>query len=428
VHSVSVQVRQLVTHRDPDIDDVEAIRLLITRGESHFPGISQAEIVTTADRNTRSSEELESEGVILVGIGGSKFDEHPHEGRERRAEDCAATLVAKHLGVADAPELQANLAYALDKNYRAVSSHWDLSVLVKLAFRFLSHSGDEEADRRMTQEILYAAFMFLGVVERGEGDGEVSVAMDEFAASWVVRGLGEDIQLMDVVARTKPGKSFTMRAALECGVTADPALQFILRYASPLRGVELGEADFQLHSLVALAQTHFIEREKIQGAVDIFLSAVYAKDKAFWDCRKDYDVSRNTFTARSMGNHVSVVSVISSNTEIAKFCRSKHGGAYDVVIKREPSGNTQVFFEHKVGIDVAPIVAELRIAERAKKGLFETLSREVLEAQGCAVEGAEEWYYDGHQIMNGSLTTNVTPTKLSREEVERIVVCAINKQ
>jgi hypothetical protein len=89
-------VKTIVVHQNPHLDELAAAWLLRTRGETKFPGVEKAKLVTWGKKDLANTtpEICVMNGILLVGLGGGMFDDH-QDGRP----DCAVTLVAKHLGV-----------------------------------------------------------------------------------------------------------------------------------------------------------------------------------------------------------------------------------------------------------------------------------------------------------------------------------------
>lgn len=125
------RVNYIASHFRHHFDEGLAIWELRRFGRKMFPGVEEAEIViwdagsTTPDG--RSTEEYEADGWLLVGVGGSRFDEHASAGNGRREGECAATLVAKELGVEGDPALKRILKFALRGDTKAASHPFDLA-------------------------------------------------------------------------------------------------------------------------------------------------------------------------------------------------------------------------------------------------------------------------------------------------------------
>jgi hypothetical protein len=106
----------IVTHVRPHLDEILAILFLRRFGESRFPGVSTAKLVLwdagplTPDR--RPASDYANEGYVLIGVGGSRFDEHATLDTERRQGECAASLMARELGIDEDPCFTKLLEYA----------------------------------------------------------------------------------------------------------------------------------------------------------------------------------------------------------------------------------------------------------------------------------------------------------------------------
>lgn len=127
---------EIATHIRPHLDEIAAIWLLRKFGDGRFPGAGAAKVTFTTARQLAarggSAEQLERQGILLLGIGGGRFDEHPTAEREKRSEECAATLVAKELGVDGDPALQKILRFVRAIDVEGSASPFDVSYLVKV--------------------------------------------------------------------------------------------------------------------------------------------------------------------------------------------------------------------------------------------------------------------------------------------------------
>jgi hypothetical protein len=131
-----VVFKNILTHERPHLDEIVATWLLRKFGEQRFPGISTAEVTFTSIRRLAEAglkpEDYEAQGVLLIGIGGGRFDEHPTLEEERKAGDCATTLVAKELGISDDPSLAKILRFVRAADVEGNASPFDISYVVKL--------------------------------------------------------------------------------------------------------------------------------------------------------------------------------------------------------------------------------------------------------------------------------------------------------
>lgn len=102
----------LTSFAKPQPDTVAAAFLLRKFGEEKFPGISTAK----AEFWTRlpvgaTWESLEEQGIILIDLGGGRFDHHRTQ-ENGKPQQCATELVAAELGLTDDPALKKLIAYA----------------------------------------------------------------------------------------------------------------------------------------------------------------------------------------------------------------------------------------------------------------------------------------------------------------------------
>lgn len=135
-------VRKIALHANPHLDEALAVWVLGKFGEEQFPGISKATLIywgqgKTPD-NMTAQEWLEKEGVLAIGIGGGMFDEHGFG-----SDDCAATLIAKHLGIQNDEALKSLLEYVRrhDKG-ELISSPFHLGAIFRM---IQAGQGDKNA-------------------------------------------------------------------------------------------------------------------------------------------------------------------------------------------------------------------------------------------------------------------------------------------
>jgi hypothetical protein len=83
-----------------------------------------------------------SGGVVIVGTMGNEFDEHPDNGtgKARDKKDCAATLVAKSLGVSNLPNVKEILKYLYSADIEGIDVRNGLASCINLLRRVMPHS------------------------------------------------------------------------------------------------------------------------------------------------------------------------------------------------------------------------------------------------------------------------------------------------
>jgi hypothetical protein len=109
--SQPIPIHTVAMYPRPHPDNIVALWLLQEFGREQFPGVERAKLQfwnqVPANKN---AEEWERQGILLIDLGGGKFDHH-HDQFSNDKKTCATTLVAGYLGIADLPELKKLLEY-----------------------------------------------------------------------------------------------------------------------------------------------------------------------------------------------------------------------------------------------------------------------------------------------------------------------------
>lgn len=125
---------KIATHHETDSDELTAIWLAISFGGNLLPPNFPVEFFDAGTKTPdgKPVEDWIRKGYCPVGIWGDpRFDEHRNGPRPRKFGECAATLMAKFLGVED-QKLKPILKYILECDYGKRPYQRDgLSVLVK---------------------------------------------------------------------------------------------------------------------------------------------------------------------------------------------------------------------------------------------------------------------------------------------------------
>lgn len=155
------KVNLIVTHPRPHLDEIAALWLLYQYGDKMFPGVEQANIEIWGDNGWckgKSPEDCEREGILLLGVGGGRFDEHPDPVRNTsgRPGECVTTLVAKELGVIDDPPLRQLINFVAQKDIKGVGNGWDLGTMINLMHE--AHPDNPVRVINWAMEALFAQF------------------------------------------------------------------------------------------------------------------------------------------------------------------------------------------------------------------------------------------------------------------------------
>jgi len=140
-------IRTFVTHLRPHLDEIVAIWLFLKWRVICKINASRARIVfllgdgLCSDGRTLAQHRRDPTSV-LIGIGGSEFDEHAANGQSRKKGECAATLTMKDLGNEKRPELQGLLRFVLRTDLKGAIHPFDLSQMVRLGYGPPPPNGD----------------------------------------------------------------------------------------------------------------------------------------------------------------------------------------------------------------------------------------------------------------------------------------------
>lgn len=183
--------KAIVTHRRPHVDEICAIWFLRRFGEEKFPGASQAKMVFEGaggeDLYGFSGDEFEAEGIILIGVGGGKFDEHPGVKTFGKQDECASTLVVKELGIENEPALERILRFVKASDLKAGNQPFDLANLVKI----MHHANPDNPSLVINWAMQALDAMYAAQVAFLATKSE----MQSQAVFEVIRGPGREIKL-----------------------------------------------------------------------------------------------------------------------------------------------------------------------------------------------------------------------------------------
>lgn len=128
-------MKKVVVHVKLHLDELVAMWLLLCWGQEAFPGIETAEMETSGiggdTSDGRPAEEWEREGVLYIGTGRGRFDEH----REGCEDKCCALLVAEALGIEDDPALIKLLEFTTKEDAKGENNPLGLASIIKAMHR-----------------------------------------------------------------------------------------------------------------------------------------------------------------------------------------------------------------------------------------------------------------------------------------------------
>lgn len=129
---------------------------------------------------------------------------------------------------------------------------------------------------------------------------------------------------------------------------------------------------------------------------------------------------------------IKVISLVTDDSNMAKYARSKFGDEADVVIKKDSLGHVYISTAKKSNINLDDVIALLRLEEMRIKTNGKPVNTKLgdLQVAGTMV-GVEEWHYEPTHpaIFNGSKTATEKPaTKIPFERIIYIVLFGLNEK
>jgi hypothetical protein len=379
----------LILHHNPDPDAIVSAWQLKTFGEAEFPGVSKAGFNFWSG----GPEPIpEGEKFIPVDIGGGRFDHHPPKNKPR---DCAATLVAKELGVEKDPSLQPILEYVKKHDLQGTRTPLDFADFVRCLNQRYLENPDKVLE--IAFEILDGLYLFYSSnqKENQEDRDKLAKLIDKWLKS-------KDKFIAQQIVRFNRGISNGNREALDL-------------------------------ALIFLA----LQRKKpdtAKATIKELLEAKYLAQVQFFE-KAGKELKKAKVTPIIRENWIfNVVTIKSDNPEMAKLARHKrYGYNAAVVIQQNSNGRTMVFtnLRFRLARDLENIVAAIRLEEQLQRKTNSqrlTISFRRLTQPGH-VRHTENWYYQkepnpgGGKLLNGSLTApDIEPTKIPLDLIQEIVV------
>jgi hypothetical protein len=131
---MAAKIHTIVTHHRPHFDEIVAIFLLKQYCAKQFPGIRTAKIVFadagSGPAHGHTADEWEEHGVVYIGVGHGRFDEHPTPDHPRRVDDSASSLVSKAFNLKRNYETRDLVSYATTHDTQSGTSKYMLAATV----------------------------------------------------------------------------------------------------------------------------------------------------------------------------------------------------------------------------------------------------------------------------------------------------------
>lgn len=387
-NTVVVAVRQVLLHLNSHLDEFLAYLLLRLFGEKMFPGISNACLRYVQSDIAGSEVDHDREGILPIGCGGGRFDEHRGP-NERLPGECATTLVAKFLVVGK--ELDGLIQEVLMCDTKSGCTPTMMAEVIKAANRQNRQNG--------TNLVLNWALKGL----------DATIIQERYHYAPV---LGEKslLEIYEIIIK-------------DCSYVDNPKVDRYLRKQINASTQNKDKALTELAHIVEALFRRGYKMDDVINWVDFAVRVICFDQEEF---QEQVEILRNMapigvkMTCPGGGNRtLNLVVCESDSTQAPKAAR--YLGA-DLVILRQSSGNVQIFSDNKIdGLNFDNVVRMIRWLELSAK------MKNTVDWNGLGREGKhqdiDQWYYfrRGGMIFNGSETHRVQPTKISTQALIEVL-------
>lgn len=396
----------LLTHESPDLDAILSVLLMRKFGEEKYPGVSTAKLAFASANSLpegKTADELETEGILCLDIGGGRFDTHPNaqSKNEHKQDRSAADLVAEDLKViydenwaplveyARLQDTTGHSLYSKDFVHHLVSIH---TILLGLD---LLYKGDSEGKLLNGIKLVEHIPLF---IERRDKQFNIK----ELLEPMVERYTFENPSSADI-----PEKAYDNFNKWYQRLNLQPKDAFA---KNPMD---------EMVSLKAIAIGAFYgyekDREKVYEVVSICLEAIFRREE-------QWAMALKLFNEQSVSRRVNkafITYIESENGMVIKAARYRNKG--DLIIYRDPSnGATSILKRHQGPISQFPLTelaAKVRIAEAFEQG--EEADFENLEQVGTY----NGWFLhqSGNLLIKGSpKASNFIPSKITIQDIAQL--------
>lgn len=384
------------------------------------------------------ADALEKHGVLFVGTGGGRFDEHPTPGSRRKENISCARLIADALGDALPAQLE-DLTEYIDnedtRQRRKIPNPLELSSLIRvlqnnrvqraaisdLMARIIHGRMNWPTDLRPSD--LYDEKLF---------NRQVAIFLSRIFPE--VNGFSKKNPLGDLEA---------------LGYHTRPELEQLVKYLHGLRR-RSDSASLLTYELACLPMLLSGTPDSLPSDEDLeyfqwLFMQKYEEQKYFHvTLRNEYDACKDVRTIHLKNGKKLLVSFV----ETAKYGLDRVARKYDragvIVIRNPETGNVQILSSlrilQKLGIGKSnpklnqhshldEVAKLIRIRERQLAGAVISFDPNDIIAEG-AIDGAENWWFDRRLpvLMNGSRSApNTLPTRIEWEKLKELVMLAMDE-
>ncbi len=385
-------IKEVTMHQNPHWDEVVAYFILSQYGEHAFPGASNMFPIRFVESDPiGGDEEYDKDGILPIGCGGGRFDEH-RAGIERLKDECSATLVAKYLGVIDKPELKRLLKETLHFDTHEGCAPTQLPEILKRAHR----------TTRDNYEVMdWALFPLAGMVRQEKYH----------------------------YAKTKGEKSLieVMNESVAQGLYTEE--KRVLKYMTDIMRESEQAKDDSItelaHVLQSLYRNGYTEEQVSNWLVTPMDATEQDQSKFFEEVKRCAKQGFLKVQAKIRGKEGTLKLLVRESDSPHAQKAARYVGA-DLVLVRNSRKNIQIHANKKIrGLALTNAVCMIRWLElpRDKKNV-------PLKELGYFGEKSESdhWYYfkKGEMFFNGTLTKVTRPSRLKTEIISDVLLHAFH--
>lgn len=392
-------VAKIKSHVAMHGDELDAWMLGKMFGEGILPGFSRAPIeLIDAGLHPELGHDgwyfFYYEATACLGVLGGPFDEHTDRASDGVRRN-AATKMAEYVGVHEDPALARIFAYSLRADKDGKDTPFESASITKAWW---------SSGMKLEQVLRLYEMYFRAIYRRERG----ATAVIEVPEGGFKRVIAEWFFNTFAWPGVKNRFMTGAEAAEFFGKTGDENVAQILKFE--YREGEFGhKSPFDLEAIweaIVAAGKPAEAREFVLASLD-----------ALWYVQRQFIATVNELRAKGSFVHASaeqpygVVLIRSDNEQMKRAARSE--GTIDVLFQQRSTGRFNVF-DLNQRLDMRPVAARLRIAERDAQGRKGYLAWEQLMAEGTIPEVPELFLFYG--VHNGTLTA---PNKAISKTTER---------
>lgn len=442
-------IHTIVTHTWAHLDEMEAVYLAQRYGKYCYPGIDRAQIKFWDGRGTpdgRPASEWEKEGHFLIAVDGCEINEHLAEGG-RQKNTCAASILAKKIGINTLPELKGLLDYTIQTDQTPTQTPWSLPTLIKdvnqlydgqpaEVFKWVNLALDAIINgnkvHKLNQNEYFSILNAAPTVDLAVAEflcrhhdyyfgvnvpwvkGYISSFLEtkkppRDAANWLVQTYQSTLGL------NNPPKNACIVISKALQLRNRPELEFVLKYAvNPSAFMEeLSGLERCFEFSRVLSNMHLLFDQKPGPVLDWAMAAIASKIYGSQRFQQAGEWYRGNAVIKQVNQELSVSSILDDNTKVLSYWLSRdarqRGIHTSILVQRKTDGHTCLYGDKA----------------NVPESVMEAINGELVSLEVKAGGTEISWYYfkEANHIYNGSLSApNVPPTRLSLDQIVAVAI------